>query len=166
MQNLKLFSEEKAEFNPHHAKWDNIKKTLYNLHMTFLIEEIQRQAPMNDFEKLPAIVRNERPYSFWSEVTKQSCYKQWCYFVKVDYNIEKNTIFFHLQSRTSWINWNKFDKDKALDVMINKIKPKIFTKENKPFIDNFLRQAKIMWVIHKDSIHHYASFQQDEKYID
>jgi hypothetical protein len=169
MQNLEIFPTEELKeekFNPYDPRWDSIKKTLYHLLMTFLIEEIQRQAPISDFEKLPAIVRNERPYSFWFEVTKRSCYRQWCYFVKVDYNTEKNTIFLHLQSRTSWIDWNKFDKEKALDVMIDKSKAIITTERNKPFIDNFLRRAKIMWVIHKDSTHHYASFEHDKKYID
>jgi hypothetical protein len=169
MQNLEIFPTEELKeekFNPYDSRWNGIKKTLYHLHMTFLIEEIMKQAPISDFEKLPAIVRNERPYSFWFEVTKRSCYRQWCYFVKVDYNIEKNILFFHLQSRSSWIDWNKFDKEKALDVIIDKVKAIISTEKNKPFIDNFLRRAKIMWVIHKDSTHHYPSFEHDKKYID
>jgi hypothetical protein len=167
MQNLEIFPTEELReenFNPYDPRWDSIKKTLYHLHMTKFIEEIMRQAPINDFYKLPDI-HEIRKYGreYWLDFTKTR--RQWCYRIDCEFDYKEKKRITKLQSFESWMDWKKMNMYEATKNVLFYIRDHLAKTPDKAFLDFFLYEMTGTIAIYKDSYNGFA-FESDLKYID
>lgn len=166
MQNLEIFPEEKTEFNPHDTKWDNIKKEIYHFFMTKLVEEVMRQAPINDLHKLPD-VHEIRKYGrdYWVDFTKLKNRRQWCYRVAVEFDFKSNRRIMKFQSFESWMDWKKMDVQEAKDNILFYIFENLRHTKDKEFLKFFLFEMTDRVEFYQDDFEG-ISIKVDKRYSD
>jgi hypothetical protein len=158
------------QFNWFDPQWNPIKDKLYHAFTQAFIEEIQDQMPLNDKDKLPeGIIHGWRPLSFWFDYVRK--YRQWTYWASVEFDFAKQTVYFKMQGRSTWMDWKKLDLNKASKNIFRKVTEDILTEEDihqyKTFLTEYIKRMQNKWSFYKNT-HGLkpSAFEADERYID
>lgn len=169
MQNLEIFPTEELKeekFNPYDSRWNNIKKEIYHFFMTKLVEEVQRQAPINELYKLPDI-HEIRKYGreYWVDFTKLQNHRQWCYRVACEFDYKEKKRIMKFQSFESWMDWKKMNMQEARDNILSYIVENLRYTPDKDFLKFFLFEMTDKILFYEDD-YEGRSIKVDRKYSD
>lgn len=157
------------KFSWFNSEWTPIIDELYNAFTKAFIEEIQHQLPLNDFDNLPySVVHGFRPLSFWVDHIRN--HRQWAYWASVEFDFIQQVVRFKVQGRSTWMDWKKFDFEKASVNIFKKATDEIFTEKNinkyQIFLKEYINKISNTWVVYDNAKGNTPSFKVDERYID